>query len=144
VGSGVPRKSIFLSPIGQPTSSRADGRLLPEQADTSQRNPSAKKLPQPYQRQLFLLSSDLAASTSRADSPGRPHVVKSSAMQAPSTSENGQAVEGALPPQSTKSSKQRFKPQLSCTFCRNRKCVHSLLLASSFIRGPATLLMQIS
>ncbi|PMD40601.1 hypothetical protein L207DRAFT_528925 [Hyaloscypha variabilis F] len=42
-------------------------------------------------------------------------------MQSSSPPENGKPAEGAQSQPPTKSSKQRFKPQLSCTFCRNRK-----------------------
>jgi hypothetical protein len=81
----------------------------------------AAKLLQPYQRHFFPLISDLKASPSDAHSRGRPHFALSSAMEALSTSENGAPAEGVQSQQPTKSSKQRFKPQLSCTFCRNRK-----------------------
>jgi hypothetical protein len=65
-------------------------------------------------------------SPSHAVPIGRSHFVLSgafSAMQAPSTSESGRAEDGTPPQPPTKSSRQRFKPQLSCTFCRSRKYV---------------------
>lgn len=122
-GQNLPSAFAYSFAIGQLSSFPADDRLCQDSFSTSGDaiHSSLHRGWAALSKHLFLLASDLKAS------PSHHRTVAShpfgSAMEASSTSENGQPGEGAQSQPPTKSSKQRFKPQLSCTFCRNRKYV---------------------
>jgi len=134
-GQSLPRNQNYALLLSDTNPVPADDRLLSMLSGNCKAIPFSEASSALSEAFLPLIS-DLKASPSDAHSRGRPHFALSSAMEALPTSENGSPAEGVQSQQQTKSSKQRFKPQLSCTFLPKPKVGFLIHLKSLLWAGP--------